>query len=560
MIHATIHETLGRETLKNTRLSGLVTTDPPAARLEVPTPQGRTQEQLTIGDTQYEPAPSTPHSDPVSKWLAFAIPPQASLTGTNTSNSKNTLAPMPFLINPAIGEIHEIGQTQVNGTPTIEFQTQVRERLEEPPPVPSSGNSIGPLITKVLTHVILSVWVTRGAKPLIKQLETTQQATPYHERLTTTTITTLSWYGTELSITPPPIASVTTVSQIVGLSTTPGQPPPMLPAGPPLASNPIVTPMKTYTNVVPVEEITTVNNQALVLDEKTGQGSELIRVDPANGAVEAQAQLPAIEATTYADGELWVLASPPSQRNDSIIEVLNPDTLAMLYQRTLSATPNLAADAASIAVVGKRVWISTTTGIVGLDADLRHPTFITIARPATLSIEVAASVNGSALFTSLCGDGGSPVTVQVRNPITGDLVSSLTTGLGGIGGAAMTPITNRVWLRVATGMLGTLGFVNLTPGNPPTLLPGRPLKNETGIHDPPFPNTLRVSVAGSTVFAYDPDNNVLECRNAETGSLLAVTRSLEGVTTITALTHDEIAATLGTGEVIIAKISTVCLG
>ncbi|WP_298344892.1 hypothetical protein [Ferrimicrobium sp.] len=559
-VSATIHETLGRETLKDTRLSGLVTTDPPAAQLELPTSHGRTQEQLTIGDTQYMPDPSTPHSDRVTQWLAFAIPPQASLANPSTMNSTRTLAPLPFLINPAIGQIREVGQAQVNGTPTIEFQTQVQERLEEPPPVPSSGNSIGPPITKALTHVILSIWVTQGAKPLIKQLEIAQQATPYHEKLTTTTITTLSGYGARPSITPPPIASVTTMSQIVGLLTTPGQTPLMLLAGPPLTPNPILTPMKTYTNAVPVEEITTVNNQALVLDERTDQGSELVRFDPVNGAVEAQARLPVIEATTYADGELWVLASPPSQKNASIVEVLNPDTLTMLYRRTLSVTPNLAADAASIAVVDKRVWISTTRGIVGLDADLRHRTSITIARPATLSIEVAGSVNGSALLTSLCGDGGSAVTVQVRNPTTGDLVSSLTTGLGGIGGAAMTPITNRVWLRVATGMGGTLGFVNLTPGNPPTLSPGRPLKNETGIHDPPFPNTLRVSVAGSTVFAYDPDNNVLECRNGETGSLLAVTRSLEGVTTLTSLTHDEIAATLGTGEVIIAKISSVCLG
>lgn len=559
-VGATIHETLGRETLKNTRLSGLVATDPPAARLEVPTPRGGTQEQLTIGDTQYEPAPSTPRSDRVTQWLAFVVPPQASLANPSTLNSTSTLAPMPFLINPAIGEIHELGQTQVNGTPTIEFQTQVRERLEEPPPVPNSGNSIGPPITKVLTHVILSVWVTRGAKPLIKQLETTQQATTYHEKLTTTTITTLSGYGTKPSITPPPIASVITLSSVIGSSNAQGQTLTALQAGAPLAPNPILTPMKTYTNAIPVEEITTVNNRAIVLDEETGQGSELVRVDPANGAIEAQARLPVIEATSYANGELWVLASPPSQRNASIIEVLNPDTLTMLYRRTLPATPNLAADAASIAVVGKRVWISTTTGIVGLDADLRHPTSITIARPATLSIEVAASVNGSALLTSLCGDGGSAVTVQVRNPITGDLVSSFKTGLGGIGGAAMTPITNRVWLRVATGMGGTLGFVNLTPGNPPTLLPGRPLKNETGIHDPPFPNTLRVSVAGSTVFAYDPDNNVLECRNVETGSLLAVTRSLEGVTTITSLTHDEIAVTLGNGELTFARISPTCLG
>ncbi|WP_298210151.1 hypothetical protein [Ferrimicrobium sp.] len=559
-VRASIHETLGRETLDDTaQLTGTVTTDPPAARLEVPTPRGGMQEQLTIGDTQYVPTSSTSHPDHVTKWLAFAVTPQASLTDTGTSSSKNALAPLPFLIDPAMGQIHKIGQAKVSGVPTIEFQTHLLSRLEEPPPLPRSGDSIGPPVTKALTHVILSIWITHGTKPLIKQLEIVQQAMPDHEKLRTVTIVTLSHYGLRPPIAPPPISEVTVLPPSTflssGVQTPSGE---VLQPGPAIPTNPIFTPIRNYANTVPIAGVTTVNDHALVLDEEIHQESELVRFDPTNGTIEARTQLSTIEATTYADGELWVLTSVPNQTSTSTIEVLNPDTLTMLYRRTLPVTANLAADAASIAVVGKRVWISTNTGIVGLDADLRHSTSITIARPATLSIEVAA--DGSALLTSLCGDGGSSVTIQVRNPISGDLISSLNAELAGIGGAAMAPTTNRVWFRVATGMMGTLGFVDLTAGNPPTLLPGSPVKNGTGIDDRGFPNTLRVTVAGPAVFAYDSEVNVLECRNVETGLLLTTTQNLNNVRTVTGLPNDEIAVTLGKGEITIARISSLCLG
>ncbi|MGC9156304.1 MAG: hypothetical protein ACP5HZ_11745 [Ferrimicrobium sp.] len=555
-VRATIHETLGRETLKDTRLSGLVTTDPPAARLELPTPQGGTQEQLTIGDTQYTPAPSTSHSDHVTKWLAFAIPPQAALVGTDTSNSKNTLAPLPFLINPAIGQIHEIGQAQVNGTPTFEFQTQVRERLEEPPPVPSSGNSIGPPITKVLTHVILSVWVTRGTKPLIKQLEIAQQAKPHLEKLTTTTMTTLSGYGAKPPITPPPIASVTTLSSIIGSSNAQGQTSTALQTGASLAPNPILNPIRTFANNGSVLWSTAINDDALVLEEAMKGHNVLERIDPATGAIEAHAELSTLEAMTYAGGEL--VTTTPGPKGGTTIEVLNPDTLSMLYQRTIQASPNRAANAASIAVVDGRIWVSTTTGIVGFNTDLRHLKAITIAHPETLSIEVAA-YRGTALFTSLCSDGGSAITIEVRNPTNGHLLSSFTTQLAGIGGAAMTPTPTRLWLHFATGMLGSIGFVDLTPTDPPTLAHAAFAPSGTGSDDRSFSNDLGLDVIGSSVFAYDKDYHLLECRNVETGALLATTQNLKNVQQIVGLSNHELAAIVGS-NLVIAKAGSACLG
>jgi len=562
VFHATIHERLGQETFKDTRLTGLVSTDPPAAQVQVPTPQGGTQEQLTIGDTQYVPDPSAPRSDHVTKWLAFAIPPQSSLAGTNTLNSKSTLAPMPFLINPAIGQIHEIGQVRVNGTPTIEFRTQVLQRLEEPPQVPSSQNSIGPPIRKVLTHVILSIWVTRGAKPLIKQLETTQQATPYHEKLTTVTTTTLSGYGTQPSITPPPIASVTTLPPLFESSTSPGQPSPVLTptvlkAGGSLAPNPILTPIRTFANNGLVLQEAVVNDGALILDETTKDHSLLERIDPATGAIEAHAELPTVEAMTYADGEL--VTTTPGPKTGTTIEVLNPDTLSMLYQRTIRASANLAADAASIAVIDGRIWVSTTTGIVGFNTELRHLRAVTIAHPGTLSIEVAASYGDTALLTSLCGDGGSAITVEVRNPTNGTLLSSLKTQLGGIGGVSMTPTPTRLWLHFATGMLGTIGLLDLTPTDPPILAQATHIPSETGPQDPSFSNDLGLNVIGSSVFAYDKGYNFLECRNVETGALLATTHELKNIQQIVGVAHNELATIVG-NDLVIARAGSACLG
>jgi hypothetical protein len=564
VFHATIHERLGQETLKGTRLTGLASTNPPATRVQVSTPRGGTQEQLTIGDTQYVPDPSAPRSDHVTKWLAFATTPQASLAGANTLNFNSALAPTALVISPTIGQIHEIGQVRVNGTPTIEFrtQTQVVQRLEEPPQVPSSQNSIGPPATKVPTHVTLSIWVTQGVKPLIKQLAITEQATLYHKKHTTVTTATLSGYGTQPSITPPPIASVTTLPPLFESSTSPGQPPPVLTptvlkGGGSLAPNPILTPIRTFANNGLVLQEAVVNDGALILDETTKDHSVLERIDPATGAIEAHAELPTVEAMTYADGEL--VATTPGPKTGTTIEVLNPDTLSMLYQRTIRASANLAADAASIAVIDGRTWVSTTTGIVGFNTELRHLRAITIAHPGTLSIEVAASYGDTALLTSLCGDGGSAITVEVRNPTNGTLLSSLKTQLGGIGGVSMTPTPTRLWLHFATGMLGTIGLLNLTPTDPPTLAQATHIPSETGPQDPSFSNDLGLNVIGSSVFAYDKGYNFLECRNVETGALLATTHELKNVQQIVGLAHNELAAIVG-NDLVIAKAGSTCLG
>jgi hypothetical protein len=564
---STLHVTVAGRKLRPFSSSEVITTNPPAARLAVSQPTGGAQEQVVIGDTEYLQVAASIRKGTTKRWLAFPLMPQAGVTNSGTigtvvtshgatgSLSGGPLAPLNLVKDHASGQVQELGRSTIGTTLTTAYRTSFLQRTERTQPDLSRSGEVTLTTTNEIQHVTLTVWISDTPTSLIKQLVITQRATVDHRVETTISTERFSGFGNPVQITPPPINSVSTDPPGVsgGRQTT-------APRDTPLAANPVITAAKTFKLGLAGTQIVPVNNGALIVAEPKGHSTTLIRLDPATRAITAMATMPNVNTMTYAYGELMVETSSPSHSgaDATTLEALNPETLSTLYERALpDPLSGRGSSMSSMVSAGGRLWVATTTQLLGFSSSLRLLAHVAIPNGNQSVVELAAPPDGQTLYTTVTGDGGGPVEVQQRDLINGKVVASLPRRAApiGIGGVQIVPTNTSIWLAAPTGLEGQLDRIEFASSSNHALTDSTISANTAS-----FSNGLRLVIAGPTLWVYEINNALLQCRSSATGSLLATAKTLPVIFDISTLRDGELAVAFANDEIAIGWASSTCIG
>ena len=190
----------------------------------------------------------------------------------------------------------------------------------------------------------------------------------------------------------------------------------------------------------------------------TPVSSELNRVDPTSGRVEATAQLGAqFDQAVEISGSLWVTTS--TTNNKTLIR-LNPQTLAVTGRWTLGDTPDFTNS--DMAVVGGGLWIAAGDRLLRLSLPDGSVT-TSLSLPGADTSSVTTNPQGTILVDAEAKAGSGAV--QRRDPTTGRLLASFP--MNGVTAPRLTGIIgSSVWVSESTGMMGYVERLDATSMQP----------------------------------------------------------------------------------------------
>jgi hypothetical protein len=177
--------------------------------------------------------------------------------------------------------------------------------------------------------------------------------------------------------------------------------------------------------------------------------SELARVDPASGRVEATRRLgAAFGQAAAAAGALWVATS--TMTGETLLR-LNPDTLKLTGSWRAGSGGDHPWAAQMLVVAGGGLWVAGGNRLLHLSLPEGHITASAIL-PGAASSDLSANSAGTVLIVGEADSGGRGA-VQRRNPATGAILASHPV-MGVAAPAVAGPIDSAVWVSEATGMMG----------------------------------------------------------------------------------------------------------
>jgi hypothetical protein len=187
--------------------------------------------------------------------------------------------------------------------------------------------------------------------------------------------------------------------------------------------------------------------------------SELARIDPTSGRVEATRRLGAefLQAMA-AGGALWVAVSTVA--GDDVLR-LSPATLRLTGQWRIGASGG---EAQVLAVAGGGLWADGGNRLVHLSLPAGR-VLQSITLPGAASSDVSADAAGAVLIIGEADAEGRGA-VERRNPQTGALLASHQ--MEGVAAPVVAgPIGAAVWVTEATGMMGYVQHLDSTTLVPP---------------------------------------------------------------------------------------------
>ena len=201
--------------------------------------------------------------------------------------------------------------------------------------------------------------------------------------------------------------------------------------------------------------------------------SELARVDPATGRIEASRRLgAAFDQAIAAGGSLWVATSLTTSSASS-----SKQGLLRLNPHTLVVTGRWSdlGGGGSLALAGGGLWVAGRNRLSRLSLPEGKVT-ASVSLPGAASSDVAANATGTVLVVGEANNEGLGA-IERRDPKTGRLLASYP--MSGVGPPEVGGVIGQsVWVHAASGMMGSvLQFATATL----TLNPSTELEGSNGI-------------------------------------------------------------------------------
>lgn len=281
-------------------------------------------------------------------------------------------------------------------------------------------------------------------------------------------------------------------------------------------------------------------------------GCTVIRLDPRTGQVGPTTTVTGARALGYAEGQLWVARGTSAGDGQPPVApallALDPVTLAVRRTVALPEAPR------GVAVAGRQLWVTGTGNIRAVDprtGAITHDVPVTADGVSPDFLVIAASADGTALWTALGSGDGGPIPVQLRSPKDGHVLSATTDSVVGIAPTGIAAADDHAWLGYATGMLGAYVRVTLTGDRltetPPQVGPPSP-----------FANGIATHLAHGQLWITDAMSGAVACARDTTGKLLARTQPGVGVyVALAALDGGQLALAEGS-QVLIVDPQPVC--
>jgi hypothetical protein len=255
---------------------------------------------------------------------------------------------------------------------------------------------------------------------------------------------------------------------------------------------------------------------ALFIQSGANSAASITRIELATGRSAPRFRVARFGGMTYGGGLLWIVrGTQPTSARESVLGI-SAGSLAVRHAVTLPAEPGWSTSPAAYA--GGLVWVATLRALVAIDPATGTPVRtvpVTAAGPQNF-MDVAASADGTALWTAESSGGGGPIAVQLRNPATGAVLAAAPGPAIGLGGAQIAAADHHAWLAYATGMMGS--YVQAATDGPDALAELRPAGRAE------YSNGIRVYQAGQQLWLTDGMAALIACAAAPTGRILATAR------------------------------------
>jgi hypothetical protein len=279
-------------------------------------------------------------------------------------------------------------------------------------------------------------------------------------------------------------------------------------------------------------------------------GILITRVDLATGRVGPATTIGGESGMAFGGGLLWVGRGAQPTSADMTVVALDPLTLAVRYTVALGQPPSFGTE--QLAYAGGLVWVATQETLIAIDpATAQTVADVPVAGAnAQDFVQVAGSADGGALWTTVDSGGGGPISVQQRNPRTGEVLATTSAPVGGLGGAQIAATGTSAWLAYATGMMG--GYFQ-TVSAASQLTEVRPPRGSVG-----FTNSVRVYLVGRQLWITDPMSGTIACASSATGRILVVVRRNGLLPTGIEPASSGRLALLLNGEILLARPKQAC--
>lgn len=182
----------------------------------------------------------------------------------------------------------------------------------------------------------------------------------------------------------------------------------------------------------------------------SGDPGTVTCLDPRRGQAGPTITVPGGQAMAYLSGQLWLACGGPGI--PASLMALDPETLATRQVVPLAEIPN------GLAVAGGRLWVADGRGISAVEprSGAVGPVVpITGLGATSCFLAVAASPDGTALWTAIGSSGGAPIPIQLRSPVDGHVLAAADGPAGGLGRPKIAAAKDYAWVGYATGMLGS---------------------------------------------------------------------------------------------------------
>jgi hypothetical protein len=288
---------------------------------------------------------------------------------------------------------------------------------------------------------------------------------------------------------------------------------------------------------------------ALFIQSGGNTVATITRVDPATGKSGPAIRLARVAGMTFGGGLLWIACRiDPASGRESVV-ALSPGSLKIRH--VLSLTVGRMSSTSPLAYAGGQLWAVTGRGLVAIDpAAGRTVRTVPVAadRPFDF-LNVAASANGAALWTTEGPGGGGPIGVQLRSPRTGAVLAAASGPAVGIGGVQIAAAGRHAWLAYATGSLG--GYIRAAAAGRGVLAESRPPGRAE------FSNSIQVYLAGHQLWLTDGMAAFVACASAATGRILAAAHGVGAVSDLAPLPAGRLALIIQ-GQVLLITPKPAC--
>lgn len=218
---------------------------------------------------------------------------------------------------------------------------------------------------------------------------------------------------------------------------------------------------------------------------------------------------PTDATTLLATADAVYVASGP-MTSDSLwtvrrVDVGSGDVSGRQFRRPVSA----------MAVAGGLIWVGGNNRLSAVNAAVgRIVETSPVDNPGGgFGVIVGAPADGRQLWTATVARGGDPIRLQLRNPLSGEVVADTDLG-NGVGVSSIAAGDDFAWVTISTGMMGAYRRVNYVHGR---LQPVAPVSSDEN----PFTNSVMATITSGRLWLTDHMGSTIACADIRTGRVLA---------------------------------------